>query len=301
MSPHDLTGRTALVTGASPGIGRAVAVELASRGASVAINYPYERERANAEETLRLAEAAAQARLGELGGDRAGEPSAVALSDDEAGGACSLVRADVSKESEIEAMFESVRESCGAVDLLVNNAGIQIEEPASHETTAAHFDAVLAVNLRGAFLCAREAIRGFLDHEPEVGEDGTPRSRGVIVNMSSVHQLIPRPFYLSYAVSKFGLDGMTKTLALEYADRGIRVNSVAPGATLTPIQSWVDDEETQREVEGHIPMGRIAAPEEMARIVAFLASDAAAYVTGQTLYADGGLTLYPDFQQPWSG
>ena len=290
-----LSGCTALVTGASTGIGRATAVELARRGARVAVNYPYERERANAEETRRLVEAA----VAEAAHDRPPDaPGAVATEGDE-GGACLLVRADVSREGEVEAMFEAVRQSCGTVDLLVNNAGIQIEEPASHETTAAHFDEVLAVNLRGAFLCAREAIRGFLD-KPEGGGPGAP-PRGVIVNMSSVHQTIPRPFYLSYAVSKYGLRGLTETLALEYADRGIRVNAVAPGATLTPIQSWLGDERATQTVREHIPMGRIARPEEIARLVAFLASDDAAYITGQTLTADGGLTLYADFQQPWSG
>ncbi len=268
-----LSGRTALVTGASSGIGRATAVELARRGARVAINYPYEHSRDGAEETRQQAEAVGA------------EPDALLP-----------VQADVSNASEVEAMFESVREAWGGVDVLVNNAGIQIEEPASHETTVEHFDRVLAVNLRGAFLCARAAIRGFLDREPEEGW-----GRGVIVNVTSVHQQIPRPFYLSYAVSKYGLHGLTQTLALEYADRGIRVNALAPGATLTPIQSWEDDEEAQATVRGHIPMHRIARPEEMGRLAAFLASDDAAYVTGQTLFADGGLTLYPAFQTPWSG
>ena len=276
-----LSGRTALVTGASTGIGRAVAVELAQRGAHVVVNYPSERERANADETRRQAEAAA--REGPAGEARPAEA------------VCTLIQADVSREAEVEAMFETVHESGGRVDVLVNNAGIQIQEPASHETTAAHFDSVLAVNLRGAFLCAREAIRGFLGH----GSAGP--TRGVIVNVSSVHQQIPRPQYLSYAVSKYGLHGLTQTLALEYADRGIRVNAIAPGATRTPIQTWLDDEAAEQVVRDHIPMGRIAAPEEMARMVAFLASDDAAYVTGQTLIADGGLTLYADFQSPWSG
>ena len=290
----DFTGRTALVTGASSGIGRAVAVELARRGAAVAVNYPYERERAGAEQTRALAEAAAAEGARERRDAPAG--SAVAVGDAE-GGVCTLVKADVSREADVEAMFEAVDRACGPVDVLVNNAGIQIEEPDSHETTAAHFDQVLAVNLRGAFLCAREAIRGFLDVER--GGDAGPR--GVIVNVSSVHQKIPRPHYLSYAVSKYGLHGLTQTLALEYADRGIRVNAIAPGATRTPIQTWLDDPEQTAVVRSHIPMGRIAEPDEIARMVAFLASDDAAYVTGQTLFADGGLTLYADFQQPWSG
>ena len=287
----DLSHRTALVTGASTGIGRAIAVEFARRGATVAINYPYERERSNAEETRRLAEAAAHAARGHA--DRSSSDVALAEPD---GGVCTLVRADVSREAEVEAMFEAVAGSCGPVDVLVNNAGIQIEEPASHETTAEHFDAVLGVNLRGAFLCAREAIKGFLELPEREGG-----SRGVIVNLSSVHEQIPRPKYLSYAVSKFGMKGLTQTLALEYAARGIRVNSLAPGATRTPIQSWLTDAEATAVVEDHIPMGRIAEPEEMARLAAFLASDDASYVTGQTLIADGGLTLYGDFQEPWSG
>ncbi|OZC02961.1 SDR family oxidoreductase [Rubricoccus marinus] len=290
----DLSGRVALVTGASTGIGRAIAIELARRGARVAINYPFERERENAEETRRLALAAAAegAALRERqrpSGSVPGEGSAVAVGS-EPGDVCSLVRADVTREAEIEAMFEQVGSSCGTIDILINNAGIQIEEPASHETTAEHFDAVLDVNLRGTFLCAREFITQALD-----------ASGGVILNVSSVHQKIPRPHYLSYAVSKYGVQAITETLALEYADRGIRVVAIAPGATRTPIQSWLHDEKATQVVESHIPMKRIAEPEEIARMAAFLVSDDARYVTGQTLFADGGLTLYADFQEPWSG
>lgn len=291
----DLSGRVALITGASTGIGRAIAVELARRGARVALNYPYERERANVEETRRLVLAAVAE--GAVRRDRdAHRGGMTTLTNEEAGGVCSIVRADVSREAEIEAMFAEVADGCGSIDILVNNAGIQIEEPASHETTAEHFDAVLDVNLRGAFLCAREFLRQSLETEPEPGHP-----RGTILNVSSVHQKIPRPHYLSYAVSKYGLQAITETLALEYADRGIRVVAIAPGATRTPIQSWLDDADATKVVEDHIPVGRIAEPEEIGRMAAFLVSDDARYVTGQTLYADGGLTLYADFQEPWSG
>lgn len=291
----DLSGRVALITGASTGIGRAIAVELARRGSRVALNYPYERERANVEETRRLVLAAVAE--GAVRRDRdAHRGGMTTLTNEEAGGVCSIVRADVSREAEIEAMFAEVADGCGSIDILVNNAGIQIEEPASHETTAEHFDAVLDVNLRGAFLCAREFLRQSLETEPEPGHP-----RGTILNVSSVHQKIPRPHYLSYAVSKYGLQAITETLALEYADRGIRVVAIAPGATRTPIQSWLDDADATKVVEDHIPVGRIAEPEEIGRMAAFLVSDDARYVTGQTLYADGGLTLYADFQEPWSG
>jgi glucose 1-dehydrogenase len=147
------------------------------------------------------------------------------------------------------------------------------------------------VNLRGAYLYAREAIRHWLEQQ---------RS-GVIINVSSVHEIIPRPKYVSYAISKAGMGSLTKTLALEYANHGIRVNAIAPGATVTPInESWVNDLEKTAIVESYIPMGRAGTPDEMAAAVAFLSSDEAAYITGQTLFIDGGLTLYADFREAWS-
>ena len=282
----DLTGRRILVTGASTGIGRAIAVDAAAKGAHVAINYPFDRERANAEETLRLVEHAAA--MAPTLVRRDGTEAPPVERDLPAG---ILLRGDVTKEAEVEALVAGSVEAFGRLDALVNNAGIQIEEPASHETTVEHFDAVLDVNLRGAFIASRE----FLKHA--LGRPGG----GSILNVSSVHQRIPRPFYLSYAVSKYGLNGLTETLALEYADRGIRVNAIAPGATRTPIQSWLNDPAATAVVASHIPMKRIAEPEEIARLASVLLSDDASYVTGHTLFADGGLTLFADFQEPWSG
>jgi glucose 1-dehydrogenase len=201
-----------------------------------------------------------------------------------------LVRADVSDEDEVAGMFERVLDEYGQLDFLVNNAGIQIAAD-SDKLSAAQFDKVLAVNLRGAFLCAQGAIRHFLDADRP----------GAIVNVSSVHQLIPKPRFLGYSVSKGGMQNLTRTLALEYASRGVPVNGIGPGATITPINhSWVDDPAKRAMVERHIPMRRAGDAEEMAAATAFLFSDEAAYITGQTLFVDGGLTLYPSFETTWS-
>ena len=262
----DLAGRIALVTGASSGIGRATAVELARQGAHVAINYPVLDSRSDAEETRCLLREAA--------------PDAEPL----------LVQADVSREEEVEEMIRRVRSHFGALDVLVNNAGIQVAA-ATHEAEMDDYDHVMAVNVRGPFLTSRAAIQGWLEADRP----------GVIVNVSSVHEKIPRPGFASYAMSKFAVRGLTQTLALEYARQGIRVNSIAPGATETPIQSWLGDEAQTEVVRQNIPQERIASPQEIARAIAFLASGTAPYMTGQTLFVDGGLTLYPAFQDPWSG
>jgi glucose 1-dehydrogenase len=140
-------------------------------------------------------------------------------------------------------------------------------------------------------MCAREAIRNFV-------AEAKP---GVVINISSVHQLIPKPNYLGYSCSKGGMQNLTRTLALEYASKGIRVNGVGPGATVTPInRAWIDDPEKRRQVEEHIPMRRAGDAEEMAAATAFLLSDDALYITGQTLFVDGGLTLFADFRGTWS-
>jgi glucose 1-dehydrogenase len=264
-----LRGKNVLVTGGTSGIGQAIAVRFAGYGANVAVNYL--RAPAEASETEERVHACL-ARVRQTGVRDV------------------LVRGDVSEEEDVVAMLESAVEGLGGIDVLVNNAGIQISRP-SHELSAADFDKVLAVNLRGAFLCAREAIKRFL-------VTGTP---GVIVNVSSVHQLVPKPSYLGYATSKGGLENLTQTLALEYAGQGIRVNAIAPGATVTPInRAWIDDPVKRELVESHIPLGRAGTADEMAGVTCFLASDDAAYITGQTIFVDGGLTLFADFREPWS-
>jgi glucose 1-dehydrogenase len=264
-----LEGKNVLVTGGSSGIGQAIAVRFAEYGANVAINYLRQPEEASGtEEQVQACVAKVQ---------REGVRDV-------------LVGADVSNEDDVVRMVGETVEQLGGVDVLVNNAGIQISRP-SDELSSREFDTVIAVNLRGAFMCARETIKHLLAEEKP----------GSIVNISSVHQLIPKPDYLGYSVSKGGMQNLTRTLALEYAGRGIRVNGVGPGATITPInRAWIDDPRKKVQVEEHIPMRRAGTADEMAGVTAFLASDDAAYITGQTLFVDGGLTLFPSFLTPWS-
>ena len=270
-----LEGKTAIVTGGSSGIGQAIATRLGHDGVNVAVNYVGPLEGAAA--TKDMIDAGVQACVADVNACKA--PSRAIL-----------VQADVSDEHAVEQMFKDVHAEFGHVDFLVNNAGIQIAQDSDMLDPAA-FDRVLGVNLRGAFLCARQQIRLLL-------EDERP---GAIVNVSSVHQLIPKPKFLGYSVSKGGMQNLTRTLALEYAGRGIRVNAIGPGATVTPInRAWVDDPEKRAMVTAHIPMGRPGDAEEMASAAAFLLSDDAGYVTGQTLFVDGGLTLYADFRGTWS-
>jgi glucose 1-dehydrogenase len=267
-----LAGKVAVVTGGGSGIGQAIAVRLGEEGVDVAINYVGPAE--GAEATRETIEHGVEVCMKQMA---------------QSGTRPSLVSADVSSETEVTAMFEQVLREYGRVDVLVNNAGIQVAVD-SEQLAATDFDKVLAVNLRGAFLCAREAIRHFLHG-----------GGGVIVNVSSVHQVIPKPRFLGYSVSKGGMQNLTHTLALEYAARGIRVNAIGPGATVTPInRSWIDDPAKRRAVESHIPMRRAGDASEMAGVTAFLCSDEAAYITGQTLFVDGGLTLYPSFETTWS-
>jgi glucose 1-dehydrogenase len=253
-----LQGRRALVTGASSGIGRETATRLAADGAAVVVNYFGSPD-------------AAREVVGQVERD---------------GGRAVAIGADVSSETDVIAMFERARDELGGpIDLLVNNAGIEKPYPLT-EMPLDEWRRVLDVNLTGAFLCAREAARGLI-------ADGLG---GVIVNVSSVHEVIPWPSFSHYCASKGGMKLFGQTIARELAPHGIRVVMVAPGAILTPInKELVEDADKRREVEQEIPWGRLGHPEEIAAAIAWLAGPEAEYVTGATLFVDGGMTLYPRF------
>ena len=265
-TPHHqpLRGQTALVTGASSGIGAGVARALAAAGAAVAVNHVSGPE---------LAEA-------------------VVADIERAGGIALAVRADVSQEDQVQAMFRTVLGVWDGLDILVNNAGIQKDAPFT-EMTLAQWNAVLGVNLTGAFLCAREAARAMIRRglRPRVS-----RAAGKIVCISSVHEVIPWAGHVNYAASKGGMKLFMQSLAQELAPHRIRVNSIAPGAVQTPINraAW-DTPAALKSLLELIPYGRIGQPEDIGRAVAWLVSDDADYVHGQTIVVDGGMTLYPEF------
>lgn len=208
------------------------------------------------------------------------------------GGEAFALRADVSKEDEVLAMFEEVKSRCGTLHILVSNSGIQ-KDASFLEMTLADWQAVLDVNLTGQFLCTREAAREFVRRgmQPEIS-----KAAGKIICMSSVHELIPWAGHVNYATSKGGIMLMMKSIAQELAPHKIRVNSIGPGAIQTPINkdAWGDKESLDKLLE-LIPYGRIGQPDDIGEVAAWLASDESDYVTGTTIFADGGMTLYPGF------
>ena len=252
-----ITGKRALVTGANSGIGESIATGLAAAGARVGVNYVVNPEAA--EQVV--------ARIRQAGGE------GMAL------------QADVSDAGQVGRMFEALDQAWGGIDVLVNNAGVDGPRGLTWEADPGDWEQVLRINLIGGFLCAREALKRMVE-----------RKSGVILNLTSVHEKIAWSGYGAYAASKAGLSMLTKTMAQEAAPFGVRVLSLAPGAIRTPInrQVW-SDQASLADLLTKIPLGRMGEPEEIARMVTFLVSDAASYVTGSTVYADGAMTDYPDF------
>ena len=262
--PIVLEGQPALVTGANSGIGKAVALGLAASGADVVVNYVV--DSAAAEEVAHQIEA---------GGRRA-----------------LAIKADVSREEEVQAMFATAVDHFGTLHIAVNNAGLQRDAPLL-DMTIEQWNKVIAVNLTGQFLCAREAVREFKRRGvvPEISA-----AAGKIVFMSSVHQEIPWAGHANYAASKGGVMQLMRSIAQEVAPLAVRANAVAPGAIRTPINrpAW-ETPEAYRDLMTLVPYKRIGEPEDIAQAVAWLVSDMADYVTGATLFVDGGMTLFPGF------
>ncbi|WBA43519.1 SDR family oxidoreductase [Hymenobacter canadensis] len=263
-SSKRLQNQVALVTGGSSGIGAGVAKSLAAEGARVFVNYS--RSANDAAEVVREIE--------------------------QAGGQATAVQADVSREEDVLRMFDQIREQAGTLHILVNNSGIQDDAPLL-DMTLEQWQKVIGVNLTGQFLCAREAAREFVRRgpQPEIS-----KATGKIICMSSVHELIPWAGHVNYATSKGGVMQLMKTMAQELAPHRIRVNSIGPGAIATPINhSARDTPQEEKNLLTLIPYGRVGEPADIGHVAVWLASDESDYVTGITLFADGGMTLYPGF------
>jgi glucose 1-dehydrogenase len=265
MAGLPLKCQKALVTGASSGIGAAVAKSLAEAGAAVGVNYSGHPEGARkVVEEIRSS-----------------------------GGEAAAFRADVGNESQVQAMFQDAIKAFGTVDILINNAGIQSDAPFS-EMSLDQWNQVISINLTGQFLCAREAVREFLRRGvvPAVS-----CAAGKIICISSVHEVIPWAGHANYTASKGGVMMLMKTMAQELAPHRIRVNSICPGAIKTPINTaaW-STPEAEAQLLKLIPYGRAGEPEDIGKVAAWLASDQADYLTGISVFVDGGMTLYPGFR-----
>ena len=257
---HDNNHRkvqVAVITGSSKGIGKAIATEFAKAGYSVVINARDEGELKQASE--------------DISRSTDGKNKVV------------YVPGDISQEQISESLIQEAINTFGRIDVLVNNAGIGGRQKKIDELTSKDWDEVIDINLKGAFLCTREAVKNML-------KGGTGNYS--IINISSVHESVPQPEAAPYAASKGGMEMLTKTVALELAEKGIRVNGIAPGAIATDMnKELLEDEKDKMKKEQQIPVHRIGQPHEIARVALFLASSDASYITGTTIYVDGGLTL----------
>jgi glucose 1-dehydrogenase len=264
IMPPLLKGQKAIVTGASSGIGKAVAIALAAAGADVVVNY--------------------------VGGEQAALEVVNKIKGD--GGKAMAIQADVSKEDQVVAMFQKTIKELGTVDILINNAGLQ-KDAEIDKMTLEQWNTVIGVNLTGQFLCAREAIKEF--KRRGVKRD-VSISSGKIICISSVHEVIPWAGHANYAASKGGVMLMMKSMAQEVAPFFIRVNSVCPGAIKTPINTsaW-NTPEAYNDLMRLIPYKRIGEPEDIGRVTVFIASDMADYINGTSIFVDGGMCLYPGF------
>lgn len=260
-----LAGQKALVTGASKGLGQAMAIGFAQAGADVLVNYST--DRAGAEETVQAIEAL--------------------------GCKAVLFKADVSQEDEVQAMFATMKDNFGRLDICVPNAAIQLNAPV-HEMTVEQWRRVIDVNLTGMFLCARESVRAF---KSQGIDRNISYACGKLIFISSVHDVIPWEGHSNYAAAKGGLMLFMKSLAQEVSHLRIRVNSIAPGAIRTPmnVEKLTTPELFQQQLLNLIPYKRIGEPEDVARLAVWLASDQSDYVQGTTIYVDGGMLLYPGF------
>jgi glucose 1-dehydrogenase len=260
-----LEGQIALVTGASSGIGAGVAKAMAREGASVIVNYSSSPEKAEK----------------------------VRSEIQEAGGTAITIKADVSQETEVVSMYEGIIKKFGTIDILVNNAGLQ-KDNKFHEMSLEEWNRVIGINLTGQFLCAREAIKEFLRRGVDPSKS---KAAGKIICMSSVHEVIPWAGHANYAASKGGVMMLMKSIAQEYAPMKIRVNSIGPGAIRTPINhaAW-QTPESYNSLLKLIPQKRIGEVEDIGGAAVWLASDDSDYVNGITLFVDGGMLLYPGFE-----
>lgn len=260
---QDELRRVVVITGSSKGIGKAIALEFASKGYNVVLNARDERELSGAVNDIRKS----------LAGDKE---------------QVTYLAGDISHENVCTSLIDHTIKTFGRIDVLVNNAGIGGAQKQINELTMAEWDYVIDVNLKGAFLCTREALKRMTYDS----KTNSTRSGYSIINISSVHESIPQPQSAPYSASKGGMEMLTKTVALEVADKGIRVNGIAPGAIATDMnRDILEDEQKKKAEEMRIPMHRIGGPEEIAKVAFFLASDDASYMTGTTVYVDGGLTL----------